>query len=223
MILLFACIAGTYLMAQIPPVAGDETLFRGLKITIDPGHGGEDPGAVAANETILEKDIVLDIGMCLEQLLRQRGAEVVLTRSDDRDLFSDESLPLYGHYHDFEQRKQIAIQNDSAIFLCIHANSFPESYCEGPQTFYAEDSYSGRQLALSIQEEMNRLLPNSRRFPQSIEQFVLEDMPLAAVTVEVGFMSNDAELQRLVDPVYQQKLSEAIVSGLQLFLERGSR
>lgn len=57
----------------------------GKLIVIDPGHGGEDPGAVGA-AGVYEKDIVLEVSKKLAEILRQAGAEVLLTRENDRDL-----------------------------------------------------------------------------------------------------------------------------------------
>ena len=77
---------------------------------IDPGHGGHDPGTIGPRG-LQEKDLVLDVALRLERLVRQElGTEVVLTRS------TDVFIPL-------EERTAIANQKGADLFVSIHANA----------------------------------------------------------------------------------------------------
>ena len=80
----------------------------GKLIVIDPGHGGEDPGAVGA-AGVYEKDIVLEVSKKLAEILRQAGAEVLLTRENDRDLSDPGNHSLYqSRVQDLTKRVEIA-------------------------------------------------------------------------------------------------------------------
>lgn len=107
---------GEQALAQLPAVAGPADPARPL-VVIDAGHGGRDPGAIgtdAQGRTVREKDITLAIALALrDELLRQGGIRVALTRSDDR------ILPL-GH------RPEIARQLEADLFISVHADSAGE-------------------------------------------------------------------------------------------------
>lgn len=101
---------------DLPPVAGPNDPSRPL-VVIDAGHGGRDPGAIGTDpegRKINEKDITLAIALALrDELLRQGGIRVALTRADDRIL----ALP---------HRPEIARQLEADLFISIHADSAGE-------------------------------------------------------------------------------------------------
>lgn len=96
---------------DLPKVFGPEDKSRPL-LVIDPGHGGKDPGA--SNADILEKDLVLGLAQALrDQLLKEGGIRVALTRDDDKFLV-------------LQERFEIARRLDADLFLSIHADSTTE-------------------------------------------------------------------------------------------------
>jgi len=107
------------------PARTTQSLFR--KVVIDPGHGGHDPGAIG-HYGLKEKDVNLDIALRLASILRTRGLEVILTRSEDKFL----SLP---------QRTQIANETHADAFISIHANSGHPS-ARGFETYIVKESFS---------------------------------------------------------------------------------
>ena len=62
--------------------------FSGYTIVIDPGHGGIDPGKIGINDA-LEKNINLSISLYIEEILKNTGAKVVLTRESDTGLYQE--------------------------------------------------------------------------------------------------------------------------------------
>lgn len=93
---------------DLPEVLGPEDKSRPL-IVIDAGHGGHDPGASAGGRQ--EKDLVLGLALALrDELVRQGGVRVALTRSDDRFLV-------------LAERFAVARALDADLFLSIHADS----------------------------------------------------------------------------------------------------
>lgn len=92
-------------------------------VVIDPGHGGEDGGAVGRHSGLKEKEVVLDIAKRLAKKLKKEGFKVILTRKDDT------FLPLGA-------RTQIANGAGADLFISIHANASPKSRPRGSETFF---------------------------------------------------------------------------------------
>jgi N-acetylmuramoyl-L-alanine amidase len=127
-----------------PTATGERSLVRALglkfgRIVIDPGHGGHDAGTVGP-DGIEEKDVVLDIGLRLGKLLRQRlGADVTFTRSTDK------FVPL-------ETRTAIANKAQADLFVSIHANSSKDEAARGVETYYLNFTSSPDALDVAARE-----------------------------------------------------------------------
>lgn len=183
-------------------------------VLIDAGHGGVDPGAVGKNS--LEKDVTLAISKRLKVLIQQAGGNPVMVREEDVDLGTSQGLAKRKR-EDLAQRIQLAKDSQANVYLSIHVNSYPNEKLSGPQVFYHADSPEGKLLAQSIQTELNKLTGSKRVAKDNQDLFILKKANQAAVTVEVGFLSNLAEEQKLNDPDYQQQLAVAIYQGLTEF------
>ncbi|AET65996.1 N-acetylmuramoyl-L-alanine amidase [Desulfosporosinus orientis DSM 765] len=181
-------------------------------VVIDAGHGGVDPGAVGINK-VLEKDITLGVSKRLQSLLQQGGSKVIMVRDDDSDLGTSEGL-LRRKREDLAKRIQLAMDSQAEVYLSIHANSFPDAKLFGAQTFYHSDSPEGKLLAQSIQQALNTMTNGKRIAKGNQDIYVLKKANQAAVTVELGFLSNPQEEQLLTTLDYQQKLAIAIYQGL---------
>lgn len=185
-------------------------------ITIDPGHGGVDPGKVG-KKGVKEDEINLKIGLRLKRLIEQSGGIVIMTREKNVGLYSDKAKTLKEmKTEDLHKRKEIADVSKSEMFISIHANSFirPEYY--GAQTFYNEESEEGRQLALCIQKELKNILDkdNTRQPHERNDVFVLKAIEGPSVLVECGFLSNPREEELLKDEIYQEKIAWSIYIGI---------
>ncbi len=188
-------------------------------IAIDPGHGGVDPGAVKGG--IAEKAIDLAVSERVAQLLQQAGAHVVMTRWQDQD-FGKSSGMSARKREDFAVRRDLIAASGAEILISIHANSFPMPSCQGPQTFYDGEREDSQQLAVTIQKVFNRSIPGSRRLAKPIEHYIIQTATMPAITIELGFMSNPRELQRLMTEAYREQLAFAIYTGLLEYLEQGT-
>jgi len=187
-------------------------------VVIDAGHGGVDPGAVGKGK-ILEKDVTLAVSKRLQALVQQSGAKAIMVREDDRDLGTAQGL-LKRKREDLAQRIQLALDTQAEVYISIHANSFPDPKLTGAQTFYHSDSPEGKLLAQSIQQELNKMTNGNRVIKGNQDIYVLKKAHQAAVTVELGFLSNLAEEQLLATPEYQQKLAIAIYQGLSVYFSK---
>lgn len=192
----------------------------GVKIVVDAGHGGIDGGASA--EDVVEKDITLSIAKKVEQKLKRMGAEVVMTRTTDGDALS-EHAPSEEFATLRERKKQdiflretIVKENNPDIFITIHANAIPESKWRGAQVFYHKEGHPNSELlAKSIQSSIREMLQNTDREALAIKQiYLLKKTEVPAVLVETGFLSNPEERALLADEKYQEKMADAIVNGI---------
>lgn len=187
-------------------------------VVIDAGHGGVDPGAVGKN-TVLEKDVTLAVAKRLQALVQQSGAKTIMVREDDSDLGTSQGL-LKRKREDLAQRLKLAMDAQAEVYLSIHANSFPDAKLTGAQTFYHSDSLEGKLLAQSIQQELNNMTNGKRIAKGNQDIYVLKKAHQAAVTVELGFLSNLEEEQLLTTPEYQQKLAVAVYQGLSAYFSK---
>ena len=169
-------------------------------IVIDPGHGGDRPGA--CYEDIMEKDIDLAISLKLVTILQNLGYQVIMTRSDDTE------LGLY-------ERADLANAAGADVFVSIHANAAENrpDY-QGIYTYYHPSSNRGARLAQAIQTPLCQITGAIDRGIKDADFVVLRETEMCAVLVETGFMTNHEELMRLVDDDYQQLLAQGIARGI---------
>lgn len=208
-----AWLAGEPYRAATAELRLAEAELQGLVIVVDPGHGGDDPGAVVKGTR--EKEITLNVSLMLKQLLEQYGAKVVMTRTTDEDL---------GGKIREELAKRVALveQNGGHLYISVHANR-DTCYCWGAQTFYQKGGMAeGKALATAIQGRLRELTPTTRQ-ALAADYFVLRTAPVPATVVEVGFLTNEKEHARLLDPAYQRTLATAIALGIVDFRKQGAR
>ncbi|HEY8449129.1 MAG TPA: N-acetylmuramoyl-L-alanine amidase [Bacillota bacterium] len=194
--------------------------LNGRTIVIDPGHGGPDPGSMAASG-LLEKDVVLDIGLRLRDLLQAAGAKVVMTREDDSDISGLPNASLRERWRAAHRKRlEIAEASNADAVISIHANAVPSPRWFGAQTFYSPNGgEASRRLAEHIQRELRHITGGTdRTISNHVEHYMLNRIRLPAVIVEVGFLSNPNEAELLGRPSYRQRLAWSIFVGLAHFL-----
>ena len=216
------------------PGGGAVVVGTGLVI-IDPGHGGEDSGAVA--QGVVEKDLNLDVGLRVGRALRVRGIGVRLTREDDR------FVPL-------EERVRFANALPGAVFVSIHFNDAAgegktNAQASGIETYYCEHKLSpadgwvwaalvgrnrvsvpdagwavreGQSLADCIQGALVAGTQAENRGIKERSLYVTHRVLGPAVLVEGGFVSHPGEARRLSDANYRQVLAESIAEGIVKYL-----
>lgn len=173
-------------------------------IVIDPGHGGSRPGA--RYEGIEEKDIDLSVSLKLAAILRDKGYNVVMTRTTDVE------VGLY-------ERADIANAVNANLFVSIHSNAADNSPdYQGIYTYYYPTSNRGARLATAIQKPLTTLTGGIDRGIRPADFVVIRETDMCAVLVEMGFMSNHEELTKLIDDSYQDKLALGIADGIVSYL-----
>jgi N-acetylmuramoyl-L-alanine amidase len=176
-----------------------------MRIAIDPGHGGTDPGAVGPAQTE-EKVHTLAVAMYLRDLLRQAGHQVVVTRESDTDV----ATPGSTAGEELQARVNIANQADADIFISIHANAAANSAAHGTETWYYQ---SGEELAESVQIELAKLGLTNRGVKQA-NFYVLKYTYMPSILVELAFLSNLEEEQLLTSESFRTQAAQAIYNGI---------
>jgi N-acetylmuramoyl-L-alanine amidase len=190
-----------------PPLAGD--LLRGRTIVIDPGHGGYDPGS--RGRQAIEAEVNLAMALKLKTWFQMAGAHVLMTWSKPSD------IPSHRKYR-VQSRLEWINRQPADVLIDIHCNSGASSY-KGPQTFYW-DGAASYHLATAVQEEL-QYFTGTVRGVKRIDQYVLRHAKMPAINVEVGFITNPREEQRLLNPSYQEDLTWYIFIGTERWMVRG--
>lgn len=209
-----------------PQEAGLQSAQRPV-IVIDAGHGGMDGGA-SSTDGISEKDINLAIARCLEAEAAQYPVEVIMTRTDDRGLYTDDARPIRAKKReDLQRRKELMEGEAVTLGISIHLNSFPQdARVYGAQVFYPKEARTGtdvsqvcaqsKQYAESIQKRLETNISDGRERSAMAKSDILlfAQVQHPMVLVECGFLSNPDECARLETPAYQQLLAGAIWEGV---------
>ena len=235
--------------------AGSYSLARQLglgarRIVIDAGHGGHDPGTIGRGG-LMEKDLVLDVALRLEKMVRgELGAEVIMTRG------TDVFVPL-------EERTAIANSRGADLFLSVHANSSRNSTARGIETYFLSfarnahaEEVAARENAISAATlkdlqglvkaiALNSKIEESRDFATSIQEsmvanvrgrypvadrgvhtapfYVLIGANMPSILAEIAFVSNPEDEKQLKTADYRDTIAKSLFRGVREYLEGLSR
>ncbi len=190
-------------------------------VLIDPGHGGQDSGAM--RNGVLEKDLALDVAHRLERLAQKRGFETMMTRRDDK-------------WISLARRAAAANRERNCIFVSIHFDEGARAAATGVQTFYAAQqapkssipswlpflqpalgepgNIESQSLAAFVQEAIVARTRAFNRGTTAQQFYVVANVRHPAVLVEGGFLSNDEDIAKLTTEGYREELALAITEGL---------
>ncbi|MEY8392281.1 N-acetylmuramoyl-L-alanine amidase [Lachnospiraceae bacterium] len=185
-------------------------------VVIDAGHGGGAPGAI--RQGIMEKNINLAIVQELKALLDENDQNigVYYTRTGDVN-------PT------FAQRAQLGGKTGANLFISVHSNSTVEgemSQYHGTEVMYdeqkSEEGCSSKRLAQICLEEATAAMgskSNGVTYGNSI--YIIRNNEVPAALIEVGFMTNQEELDKMASAEYQKKAARGIYNAILRALEEG--
>lgn len=223
--LVLACAFATPAPAAATPQAPAR-----LRVVLDPGHGGGDPGAVYGGTA--EKDLALQIAGRVADELRSRGIEVVLTRSTDTEVYRGGALrswsPNAPHSYQVwpdapKQRLELQSRADRAnssgadLFVSIHCNAASSTAARGIEVFSASNDPLGTAFAGQLVNAMVERTGAPNRGAKKAALYVTRWSNVPAALVECGFMSNPSELALMRSASYQQQLAAGIADGIERF------
>ncbi|MEI3614241.1 N-acetylmuramoyl-L-alanine amidase [Pseudogracilibacillus sp. SO30301A] len=171
----------------------------GYNIMLDPGHGGKDPGAFGING-VKEKNLTLAVAKSIAQKLKNEGATVLMTRSDDS-------------YVSLEDRVKISQSYWTDAFISIHYNAFPLHTSNGISTHYYSDG-ADYHLARNIQTALNKHTNLNNRGVQHDDFYVLRENEDVSVLVELGFITNSNDKTIIQGENHSEAVANAITEGL---------
>ncbi|WP_438351784.1 N-acetylmuramoyl-L-alanine amidase [Paenibacillus sp. FA6] len=181
------------------PVGGN-----GKKIVvIDAGHGNQDPGAIGVTGK-REKDFNLAVTLKTGQLLKNEpNIDFVLTRNNDTFL-------------ELKDRVKIANDLNADVFVSVHANSAGSSAATGSETYYKNDS------SIAFAKVMHKYLVKATGLKDRGVRYgnfhVIRETKMAAILLEVGYLSNKADESALFTENLQNRVAQGIVDGIKEYL-----
>jgi N-acetylmuramoyl-L-alanine amidase len=177
-----------------------------FKVYIDPGHGGEDPGAVGS--FYKEKSLNIDIADLFSMYCIRNGWDTRWSRYEDINVRERDTADDANNWN-------------AQVFVSIHVNSHTEPIAEGHEVLYWHSSEMGKNLAQSVSDELKSILTGRQsrgikpKRPGDRGQTVLQKTRMPAIIVECGFISNPHEEIWLSQFRNQAAIAEAIVEGIQ--------
>ncbi len=234
-------------IARTPPGGGPRRTARTVsRVVLDPGHGGNDPGA-SGPSGLKEKDVTLSIAKKVAPFLGRLGVEVALTRDDDR-------------YVTLEERTARANAFSADLFVSIHCNAAENRTKRGVETYVLDTTTSDMAGRVAAREngssqaasaEVAQLLASMRiadqavrstRFAELLQRagtaslatqygdvsdggvhragfYVLVGARMPAVVFETSYISNAIDEQRLGSDDYQQRLADGVANAIKAYEE----
>jgi N-acetylmuramoyl-L-alanine amidase len=231
--------------AGLPPASRAK-----IRVMLDPGHGGKDPGAIGPTG-LMEKDVVLAIGRLVRDRLRKDDSfEVRMTR--DEDVF----IPL-------EERTAMANEAKADVFVSLHINASRNHRAEGISTYVLSRASDRHSLELAARENgvpvaklsaVKFIIDDLSTFERKKESlrlaktvndaivknvngrfgkvadlglkqapfYVLVGARMTAVLVESSFITNRREETRLYDPEYLATIADSVVEAIRYYGEKGA-
>ncbi|MGB3366271.1 MAG: N-acetylmuramoyl-L-alanine amidase [Acidaminobacteraceae bacterium] len=182
--------------------------YKEKLIVIDAGHGGSDSGAVGANS--LEKDLALDMSRQLRKKFESLGFKVYMTRETDKRV-------------SLQERTIVANKLQATVFVSIHMNSFTRTDVEGLEVLYSPNgNLNNIGLAANAHKYLiSSLKPRDRGLVERPNLYVLRTSDMPSILVELGFVSNLNEEQKLMDEKYREKAADAIAKGVKEYIDKG--
>jgi len=216
------------------------------RIVLDPGHGGNDPGAIGP-AGVKEKDVTLDIAKRVSAILGKEGLQVILTREEDR-------------YVTLEERTARANGSLADLFVSIHCNAAENHARHGIETYVLDTTRDELSSRIAAREnatsqaataELGSILANMRMADQASRStrlaellqraavgslrdkypdahdggvhtagfYVLVGARMPSVLFETSYVSNAIEEQRLASDDYRQRVADAIVNAVKAYRE----
>lgn len=186
------------------PSLPSEQIGRSV-VVIDAGHGGKDPGTTSITNKH-EKDFNLALALKVQALLlKEPEIEVIMTRETDV-------------YPTRTERVQLANQLNADAFVSIHGNSVLASpQTTGTETLYYQRS-SSKELADAVHQRLIIAMGLKDRGVKNNNFQVIRETKMAAVLLEVGFLSNREDEKAMLSDDVQDKAAQAIVDGIKEYL-----
>lgn len=188
----------------------------GKILVIDAGHGGKDAGALSKDEKYYEKDINLGILLQLKRLLDKEKIKIYYTRIADDKVF-------------LRPRVELANAVEADFFISIHCNANKITGPQGTEVLYYNKKPRGvptEDLAKLFSVELSKMITLKNRgivlkHPEDI--FIMDHSVVPTLLIEVGYMTNQTDMEYLSKAENQEAVAQGIYNGIQIAYERYPR
>ncbi|WP_333908742.1 N-acetylmuramoyl-L-alanine amidase [Marinigracilibium pacificum] len=171
-----------------------------LTVIIDAGHGGKDPGI---NN---EKDINLMIAKHISELSQKSNIKIILSRTTDK-------------FISLEDRVKFINNSKADLLISLHCNSDNDESMKGIEAFYypeGKNQEQARKLSKLIVSDQVKTITDIGKI-NTANYKIIRDVKIPGVLIELGFLSNKTDLQRLTDPTHQKEIAQSIYNSIQEF------
>jgi N-acetylmuramoyl-L-alanine amidase len=183
-----------------------------ILVTIDPGHGGKDSGAIGL-DGLREVDVILPISLRISKILQEKGVATQLTRDSD-------------YFVGLDERVVMSRKAGASIFVSIHANSIDNRPdVNGLETYHY---HRGLELANIVHSNIIGVFGEDRDDPlldrgvRSARFLVLRKSDIPAILVEVGYLTSPTESLKLANEKYRDRMADAIAQGILAYLGKST-
>lgn len=201
---------------------GSPANSSGKIVVLDPGHGGADAGAV--NGSYYEKNLTYALATKAKQYLENMGYRVYVTRTS-----SGSCLPVYTLTPDLQCRVDKAKTYDADAFVSIHINAAVPGAI-GTESYYnANSSYDGSMnkqpsnskiLAQTVHSYFQPQMGSTDRGVHDSSLYVLRKNTVPATLIEIGFISDYRDLNKMINNTYQNNISNGIARGINAYFAK---
>lgn len=188
--------------------------LKGKVIAIDPGHGGNDAGAIGPSG-LMEKTVTLEVALELEKLLKAEGATVIMTRQTDKTV--SPAGAKASAIEELQARCDVANKAKADIFISIHADSFTNSSARGTTGYYYSqtEGTASIRLAECIRKALCEQIKTPSRGTKPCNFYVVRNTDMAATLIELAFISNPEEEKIMGSREGVLKCAQGIFDGIE--------
>jgi len=175
-------------------------------VVVDAGHGGKDGGS--GREGVLEKEVNLEIAKCLAEKLEEMGFEVLMIREDNDTHITK------------QERAEKANEAKADAYISIHQNTYEEKDNEvsGVETYYCEDTDGSERFAKLVHSGVVQATgAKDRNTRETDGLYVIREAKMPSCLVEVSFLTNKKEREKIVTAEYQDKVASGMAEGIYSF------
>ena len=188
--------------------------LKGKVIAIDPGHGGNDAGAIGPNG-VMEKTVTLNVALELEKMLKEAGAEVIMTRRTDKTVSPKGASA--SAIEELQARCDVANRAKATIFISIHADSFTNNSARGTTGYYYSQTEGKASIRLAdcIRKALCEQIRTPSRGTKPCNFYVVKNTDMPATLIELAFISNHEEERIMSSKEGVLKCAQGIFDGIE--------
>lgn len=190
--------------------------LKGKVIVIDPGHGGNDAGAIGPSG-LMEKTVTLNVALELEKMLKAEGAEVIMTRRTDKTVSPKGASA--SAIEELQARCDVANRAKADIFISIHADSFTNASARGTTGYYYSQTEGPKSIKLAdcIRKALCEQIRTPSRGTKPCNFYVVRNTDMPATLIELAFISNPEEEKIMGSKEGVLKCAQGIFDGIEDF------